>query len=104
MLLAAVVQLSAWKRRQLECCRASIDPAPTSPWRQGWRLGWRCVRCCAPLTAMLLMLGVMQPAAMACATLVIAAERLLPAGVQAARLCGAAMLLGGTLMLVRALA
>jgi predicted metal-binding membrane protein len=46
--------------------------------------------------------GVMQPAAMAAATLAIAAERRLPAGVRIARLSGIAMLLGGSLALWRA--
>jgi predicted metal-binding membrane protein len=100
--LAAALQLSAWKRRQLACCRHPIAASRGGPWRQGWRLGLACLRCCAPLTAVLFVAGVMQPAAMAAATLAIAAERLLPAGVRIARLSGIAMLLGGSLALWRA--
>jgi predicted metal-binding membrane protein len=102
MTLAAILQLSAWKRRQLGGCRHPTDGAATGAWRDGWRLGWRCIRCCAPLTGMLFIVGVMEPAAMGVATLAIAAERLLPAGVRAARFSGAAMLLGGMIMLARA--
>jgi predicted metal-binding membrane protein len=51
-MLAGAWQLSAWKSRQLACCRETIDccrpPAASAraAWRHGFDLGMRCLRCC----------------------------------------------------------
>jgi len=110
VMLAGAWQLSAWKSRQLACCRHTMRPSFPDPvaartaWRHGLRLGWRCLKCCAPLTALLLALGVMDLGAMAIVTLAIALERLAPAGQRLARLAGSLMLASGGLLLLRALA
>src|SRR4051812_24961407 len=72
--LAGAWQLGAWKSRQLDCCRETIDccrpPAGSAraAWCHGFDLGARCLRCCAPLTALLLVMGVMELGAMALVT------------------------------------
>ncbi|HEX9044923.1 MAG TPA: DUF2182 domain-containing protein, partial [Candidatus Limnocylindrales bacterium] len=74
VLLAGALQLTAWKARQLECCRRAPDggcmlsPDAGTAWRHGLRLGLLCCQCCAPLTAILLVIGVMDLRAMAVVT------------------------------------
>jgi predicted metal-binding membrane protein len=80
VLMAVALQFTGWKRRQLACCRA-VDRARALPatagasWRYGMRLGFDCVRCCGNLMAILLVLGVMDPGAMAVVTAAITLER-----------------------------
>jgi predicted metal-binding membrane protein len=108
-MLAGAWQLSRWKLRQLEGCRDTIDccrpPAATtnSAWRHGFDLGVRCLRCCAPLTALLFVMGVMELRAMALVTGAIAIERGTSWGGRAARAIGAVMLAAGLLGVLRAL-
>lgn len=108
VLMAGVVQLSAWKARRLSGCRctpaASADAPLRAAWRHGLRLGRRCIVCCANLTAVLLVAGVMDLRAMALLTAAISAERLAPRGEAAARLVGIAMLAVGAFLAARALA
>ena len=89
MLIAGVLQFTAWKKRQLACCRAAPGCALTAnagtAWRHGLQLGLHCVHCCAGLTAVLLVIGVMDLRAMAVVAIAIAAERLAPAGERVAR-------------------
>jgi predicted metal-binding membrane protein len=99
--LAGILQLSAWKARQLECCRAPQRAAtPGAAWHRGLALGLRCCACCAPLTAALLVVGVMDPGAMAAATLAISLERLAPRGPAMARISGALLLAAGLAVLL----
>jgi predicted metal-binding membrane protein len=108
VMLAGVLQLSAWKSRQLACCRPTMRPSFARPtaartaWRHGWRLGLRCFKCCAPLTALLLVLGVMELRAMALVTAAITLERLAPQGQRAASIIGVLMVAGGAGLLLRA--
>jgi predicted metal-binding membrane protein len=108
-LLAGAWQLSAWKSRQLACCRETIEccrpPAARAgaAWRHGVELGVRCLRCCAPLTAWLFVLGVMDLRAMALVCGAVAIERLSPWGERAARLVGGVMVAAGLLAVLRAL-
>jgi predicted metal-binding membrane protein len=107
LVIAGLLQLSAWKSRQLDCCRAPRRrPATTAraAWRQGVALGLRCCACCAPLTAALLVVGVMDLGAMAAATAAISLERLAPRGPAVARACGALLSLAGLAVLLRGLA
>jgi predicted metal-binding membrane protein len=105
LMIAGMSQWSAWKRRQLERCRQTVDccraisAEPRAAWRHGVGLGVRCLRCCAPLTAALFVLGVMDLAAMAWITVAIGIERLLPRGERAARVIGVALLAGGIFVL-----
>ena len=106
VLVAGALQFSAWKARMLACCRHTVDcrrdvqPDYGAAWRHGLKLGVRCVYCCAGITAVLLVMGVMDLRAMALVTMAISAERLMPAGSFAARGIGAVLLLLGAGMLV----
>src|SRR5262245_18971147 len=101
-LAAGALQLSAWKSRQLACCRhvagacdGSPAATPGEAWRLGVRLGVRCSYCCAPLMALLLVFGIMDPATMAAVTAAVCLERLLPRGELLARLSGLAIAVTG---------
>jgi predicted metal-binding membrane protein len=104
LVCAGLLQLSAWKERQLHCCRSERRPVTgaAETWRYGLRLGLRCVACCAPLTAALLVLGVMDIAAMTAATAAISLERLAPRGARFARLSGILLIGAGLALLLRA--
>jgi predicted metal-binding membrane protein len=88
VLVAGIVQLTSWKARQLACCREESHER-SDLWQHGVRLGLRCVTCCAPLTAILLVAGVMDLRAMALVTAAITAERVAPSGERIARVVGA---------------
>jgi predicted metal-binding membrane protein len=100
--LAGAMQFSRWKQRALECCREAQNCcAPSrSAWRHGAELGLQCVRCCAGLTLVLLVLGVMDLRAMALVTGLIAVERLAPRGDRWARAIGAVLVVTGVGALV----
>jgi predicted metal-binding membrane protein len=92
IVVAGLVQFTAWKACQLECCRATpargIALDAYTAWRHGLRLGMHCVKCCFGLTALLLALGVMDLTAMTLVTTAITIERLAPDGERAARAIG----------------
>jgi predicted metal-binding membrane protein len=106
--LAGVFQFSAWKARHLACCRAAPKRGVALPadaataWRHGMRLGLHCCYCCAGLTAMLLVIGVMDLRAMGVATVANILERLAPAGERVARAIGAVVVAAGLLLIARA--
>jgi predicted metal-binding membrane protein len=116
VLIAGTLQFTAWKAHQLACCRAAGhgqraaghgQPWPADAggaWRYGLRLGLRCCYCCAGPTAILLVSGVMNLAAMAVVTAVITAERLAPAGERLARAAGAILIGVGLFLIARAAA
>jgi predicted metal-binding membrane protein len=89
VLVAGSLQFTAWKARQLACCRALPErtlPADAgTAWRHGISLGLHCSRCCAGLMAILLAIGVMDLRAMALVTAAVTVERLAPAGAPVAR-------------------
>ncbi len=107
ILIAGAVQFTSWKARHLACCRVSPglgDPlfADTgSAWRHGLWLGIHCVNCCANLTAILLVIGVMDLRAMAVVTAAITLERLAPASARVARAIGAVLVVAGLLLIAR---
>jgi len=109
VLIAGGLQLTAWKARQLACCREARAHDRTLPadaltaWRHGVRLGLDCARCCGNLMMILLVLGVMDFRVMAVVTAAIALERLAPAGERIARLTGVVALGSGLLLMVREL-
>lgn len=94
VLAAGLLQRTAWKARQLACCRRAphvdrpLPPDVPTAWRCGLRLGAQCVACCVGQTAILLVAGVMDLWVMAAVTVAICAERLLPAGTAIARALG----------------
>jgi predicted metal-binding membrane protein len=108
VLLAGALQFTTWKERQLACCReipscgckSSADAA--TAWRYGVRIGLRCSYCCANLTAILLVIGVMDLRAMAIVTAAITVERLAPAGAVLARATGAITVVAGLFLIARA--
>lgn len=102
--LAGGSQFTGWKLRQLACCRHEglASSGHRSALRAGARLGLRCVYCCAGLTAVLLVIGVMDLRAMALVTAAISAERLMAARASVARLVGAVLLVLGGAMVLRA--
>jgi predicted metal-binding membrane protein len=107
VLIAGALQLTAWKARQLACCRE--EPGRALPadagtaWRHGLRLGLQCIRCCAGLTVILLVMGVMDLRAMAVVWAAITAERLAPAGERVAHAIGAVAVGAGLFLIARGL-
>ncbi len=109
VLVAGLLQLTAWKARQLACCReaprcgcTTLPAHADAAWRHGLRLGVKCARCCGGLMAILLVLGIMDLRAMALVTAAITAERLAPAGHVVARALGAVVVGVGLLLIARA--
>jgi predicted metal-binding membrane protein len=104
--IAGALQFTGWKAHHLACCRQ--PPRRTLPadcataWRYGLRLGFHCSSSCAGLTAVLLVIGVMDLRAMAVVTAAITLERLTPAGERAARAVGAIAITAGLIQLARA--
>ncbi|MEX3937822.1 DUF2182 domain-containing protein [Paraburkholderia phymatum] len=110
VLVAGVVQFSAWKARYLACCRCismngrALPAHARAAWLHGLRLGVHCCYCCAGLTAVLLIEGIMDLYTMAFVTAAITAERLAPAGERVARAIGVVVVMMGVTMLARAFA
>ncbi len=108
LLAAGALQLTPWKARQLACCRREEagrrPPAATvgGAWMHGVRLGVLCVRCCLALTAVLLVVGVMDLRAMFVVGAAVTLERLAPSGQRFARAIGAVVVSAGVLLLARA--
>jgi predicted metal-binding membrane protein len=108
VLAAGVVQLLRWKLRLLSCCARASELAEGLPanaraaWRHGLQLGVRCVGCCASLTAILLVLGVMDPWLMLLVTAGICLERLAPNPERVARGIGVVVVAAGILLVVQA--
>jgi len=106
MLMAGVLQFTAWKARHLACCREAARgyvPADAgTAWRHGLSLGLHCAKCNVGLMAILLGLGVMDLRAMVVVAVAITVERLAPAGERVARATGAVALGAGLFLIVRA--
>jgi predicted metal-binding membrane protein len=108
VLIAGVLQFTAWKAHHLAWCREAPRHAPAPPagagtaWRYGLRLGLHCSHCCAGLMAVLLVIGVMELRAMAVVGAAITIERLAPAGERVARVTGAVAVGAGLILIVRA--
>ena len=108
VMIAGALQFTGWKARLLACCREAPGRGRQLPadagtaWRHGGSLGLHCSACCANLTAILLVLGVMDLGAMAVVTAAITAERLAPAGERIARGLGAVAVGAGLVLIVRA--
>ena len=106
--LAGAIQFTSWKAHHLASCRkaprhgrrSSADAS--SAWRQEVRFGFHCSLSCANLTAILLVMGVMDLRAMAALTATITLERLPPAGKLVARTIGSVIIGAGLLLIVNA--
>jgi predicted metal-binding membrane protein len=105
---AGALQFTTWKARHLACCRKVSGCGLTLPsnaavaWQHGLRLGLNCGCCCAGLTAILLVIGVMDLRAMAAVTAAVTVERLTPAGERVARAIGAVVVGSGLLLIAQA--
>ena len=108
VLIAGSLQFTAWKARHLACCREAPGRGRTLPadagtaWRHGLRLGLHCSQCCCGLMASLLVIGVMDPRAMAIVAAAITVERLAPAGERVRRATGAVVVGAGLFLTARA--
>jgi predicted metal-binding membrane protein len=108
VLITGALQFTAWKAHHLACCRASPDCSRTLPadagaaWRYGLRLGLHCSCCCAGLTTILLIIGVMDLRAMFAVTSAVTVERFAPAGKLVARTIGGIAAGAGLILLARA--
>jgi predicted metal-binding membrane protein len=106
VLIAGALQLTAWKAHHLACCREAAGRWPSLPanaaaaWRYGLRLGVQCSCCCSGLTAILLVIGVMDLRAMTVIAASITVERF--AGHRVARAIGAVFVGAGLLLIVQA--
>jgi predicted metal-binding membrane protein len=108
VLAAGALQLSAWKARRLACCgelparAGGLPPNARSALQRGLRLGLHCMCCCAGLTAILLVVGVMDLRAMALVTAAITIERVAPGGARLARVIGVVVVAAGVFLIGRA--
>ncbi|PYP61527.1 MAG: hypothetical protein DMD37_13280 [Gemmatimonadetes bacterium] len=106
VLMAGILQLTAWKAHHLACCRdagrGAVSADAGTAWRHGLRLGLHCAKCNVGLMAILLGLGVMDLRAMAVVAAAITVERLAPAGERVARATGAVAVGAGMLLIARA--
>src|SRR5881396_2750222 len=101
VLMAGLLQFTAWKARHLACCRDARTRGRTA-WQHGLSLGLHCSQCCVGLMAILLVIGVMNVLAMAVVAAAITVERLAPAGERVARATGAVALGAGLFLIARA--
>jgi predicted metal-binding membrane protein len=110
VLLAGALQFTEWKARQLECCRATPGHCRALPahvyaaWRHGMYLGLHCCYCCAGLTMVLVVVGVMDLRAMAVVMTAISCERLAPGGERVAHVTGAVLVGAGVFLVARSVA
>jgi predicted metal-binding membrane protein len=108
VLIAGALQFTAWKAHHLACCREPLGRSRTlradagTAWQYGLRAGLHCSSCCVGLTAILLVIGVMDLRAMAVVTAAITVERLAPGGERAARAIGAVVVGAGLFLIAQA--
>ncbi|MBV9985635.1 DUF2182 domain-containing protein [Bradyrhizobium sp.] len=106
VLIAGLMQFTAWKADHLVCFRAapgrSLPSDDASALRQGLRLGLHCAACSAGPTAILLVSGMMDLRVMAVVTAAITLERLAPSGEAIARAIGAVACAAGLFLIARA--
>jgi len=108
VVIAGALQFTAWKAHHLACCRETpghgraLRADAATAWRYGVRLGLHCSYCCAGLTAMLLVIGVMDLRAMIVVTAANTVERLAPSAERTARALGAVAVGAGLFLIVRA--
>jgi predicted metal-binding membrane protein len=106
--VAGALQFSKWKAHYLACCGeepvrgSTLSADAGTAWRTGLHFGIHCGLSCTNLTAILLVIGVMDLRAMAAVTAAITAERLLPARERVARAIGTAVIGAGLILIARA--
>ncbi len=104
-LLAGLAQFTRYKARLLVRCHAAACHArvatTAAAWRQGLRHGWHCNLCCANLTLVLLVCGMMDWTVMLTVTAAIVVDRWSPQ-TAAARGIGVLLLGAGLWLVVQA--
>jgi predicted metal-binding membrane protein len=109
VLLAGALRFTQWKAHHLNACREApgsngvLRARAGAAWRQGLHFGFHCGLSCANLTAILLIVGVMDLRAMTAVTAAVTAERLAPASQCVARAIGAVVVVAGLFLMARAL-
>jgi predicted metal-binding membrane protein len=106
VLLAGALQFTSWKAHHLACCRdlpLRGRANATGALQHGLRLGIHCSECTAGLTAILLVLGVMDLRVMAAITLAITAERLAAEGTRVTHAIGVIAIAAGVFFIARAM-
>jgi predicted metal-binding membrane protein len=104
-LLAGCFQLTHWKASLLTRCRDDqacslhVGPGAGNACRQGIRWGIDCTLCCIGYMAVLLVIGVMNLAAMAILAIAIAMERIASFPQRIARITGVLLILTGAFMM-----
>ncbi len=108
VLIAGVLQFTAWKAHHLAACReapgcnSTLAADADTALRHGLHLGIHCGYCCLNLTVILLAVGVMDLRAMAVVTAAVTAERLAPARHRVERAIGALAVGGSVFLIARA--
>ena len=108
VLMCGAFQFTTWKAQHLRCCREAprrderLTADARTAWRQGIGLGWHCSCSSAGLTATLVVFGLMDLRAMGVVTAAIALERFTPSADRAVRAVGAAVIVVGTGLILRA--
>jgi predicted metal-binding membrane protein len=108
VLLAGAYQFTGWKTRSLLCCRNAMGrnlfvAGGTGPaWQHGVSLGTHCVLSCGNLMAAALATGLTDLRAMLVIAAIITAERVAPAGIPVARVCGVLVMAGGAFLIAPA--
>jgi predicted metal-binding membrane protein len=108
VLISGALQFTKWKAHHLIRCRDVpgrdfVPPAHSgAAWWLGLRSGFHCGLSCANLTAILLVVGVMDLRAMAAITAAITAERLAPASTRVAQAIGLVAIGAGLILIARA--
>ncbi|PTB17988.1 hypothetical protein C9I57_25675 [Trinickia symbiotica] len=105
---AGGLQFTAWNMRHLACCREApgrdrkLRPDAGTAWLHGLRLGLHCCYCSLGLTAVLLVVGMMDLRMMTVVTVAITTERLAPGGERIARAIGAVVAVVGLGLIMHA--
>jgi predicted metal-binding membrane protein len=108
VMLVGFLQFTAWKARQLRCCRDGptcmrpLSPDAWSAWRHGLSLGIHCSLCCSGFMIILLGIGAMDLFAMAIVTVAITAERLVPRPQRTAQAAGVVVVAAGAFVIAQA--
>ena len=109
LLIAGLLQFTAWKERHLACCRRDapwrggrLAADAGTAWRHGLRLGLHCGHCCIGPMVVLLGLGVMDLRAMVGVAAAITVERLTPAAERVVQTIGVGAIVAGSLLIARA--
>lgn len=109
VLLAGLLQRSAWKARRLQRCRDwctttdGLSRSAAAALRDGCRLGLDCCLSCAAPMAVLIVAGLMDVRMMVLVTSAIAAERVAPGGIRVASVTGLLGCAAGLMICARAL-